>query len=125
MIHLDRVERRVQRGIWEWTAEDDGCRCRIRGNAERLDTETPSKVLDSVATMIALEIALIPRHSKWCLRDLDHEDIKIGIRWQTRCENSHVFGIASAVRFDRYFRMGVRHTNFGTRRHHHIKIVLV
>src|SRR5215470_10873012 len=107
MVHLDWVEGWVQRGIWEWAAEDDGCRCRTRSDAECLDTETPSKVLDSIASVVALEIALIPRYSKWCLRDLDHEDVKIGIRWQTRCENSHVFRFAFAARFDRYFRMSV------------------
>src|SRR5215471_12200917 len=107
MIHLDRVERWVQCGIREWTVEDDRCGCWTRSDTERLDIEASPEVLDSISSMVALEIALIPRHSKWCSGHLDHEDIKIGIRWQPRCKDSHVFGIALAIRFDRYLSMDV------------------
>jgi len=84
MVHLYWVERGVQAGIWEWSIVEDNRRGRATGcDREGLDTEPTDKTLMSAAVSVRLDVALIPRHTKRGLRNLDDKEIKLRVGGQT------------------------------------------
>ena len=83
MVHLYWVERGVQAGIWEWSIVEDNRRGRAtKCDREGLDTEPADKTLMSAAVSVRLDVALIPRHTKRGLRNLDDKEIKLRVGGQ-------------------------------------------
>ena len=55
-----------------------------RGNTARrddegFDAEATDEPPFPIALVIGIDVALIPRHTKWAIRMLDHEEIEVGI----------------------------------------------
>ena len=75
MVHLDRVEWRVQAGIWEWPVEYDRCGGGPRCDGKRLYAEAADKPLMSSPVLVGLNISLIPGDTKMCLGNVDDEEV--------------------------------------------------
>src|SRR5690348_13455609 len=102
-----------------WIIEDLWRRRDTGGNDEGFDVETPSKVLEGIAAVVGFYIPLIPGKPKRCVRNLNHEEVKVGIGRQAGCEKKQIFG--SSGRYDFDIGSGIRKTRAGTFRDYHLE----
>jgi TolB-like protein len=124
MVGLYRRSRRVLCCIREWRiVEDERCLRDTGGNDECLDAEAPPKVLECIAIIVGFDVPLIPRQPKRCVGYLNHEEVEIGIGWQTARVNKHVF--CGARRHDVDLGFGIGKTITGSCRHDHLERDLV
>ena len=56
---------------------------------ECLDAEAPHEKLVTFSLIIGLDIALIPSQAKRGIGNLDHKEIKLGIRWKPLYVDGH------------------------------------
>src|SRR5581483_4875748 len=80
MVHLDGVKHRIQAGVREWSLKDNwrrGGACRDR---KRLNAKNADDAQMTVSLFVRRDVALIPGKSKRRFRNLDDEEIVIGIR---------------------------------------------
>ena len=71
---------------------------------ECLDVEAPHEKLVTLSLSIGLDVALIPSHAKRRIGNLDHKEIKLGIRWKTLYVDAHL--LSSPPRDDCHFSAG-------------------
>jgi hypothetical protein len=56
---------------------------------ECLDAEAPHEKLVTLSLSIGLDVALIPSQAKRRIGNLDHKEIKLGIRWKPPYVDRH------------------------------------
>src|SRR5262245_12234986 len=71
-----------------------------------LDAEAPHEKLVTFSLIIGLNVALIPSQAKRGIGNLDHKEIKLGIRWKPLYVDGHVLNRPS--RDDSHVCVGVR-----------------
>jgi hypothetical protein len=57
---------------------------------ECLDAEAPQETLVTLSQIIGLDVALIPSQAKRRIGNLDHKEIKLGIRWKPLYVDGHL-----------------------------------
>ena len=57
---------------------------------ECLDVEAPDETLVTPSRSIGLDVALIPSQAKRRIGNLDHKEIKLGIRWKSLYVDGHL-----------------------------------
>src|SRR5262249_60647122 len=62
-----------------------------RRDDERLDVEAADELPVAAAVGVGLDVALIPRHAEGPVRDLDDEEVEIGVRRQPADVDVHSF----------------------------------
>ena len=79
MIHLERPGGRIRRHTSKSIVESKRS-VRYAGRYyKRLDTETTNKDSSAISFAVGLNIALIPRHAERLIRDLDYEEVGVGV----------------------------------------------
>jgi hypothetical protein len=73
---------------------------------ECLDAEAPHEKLVTFSLIIGLDVALIPSQAKRRIGNLDHKEIKLGIRWKPPYVDGH--HLNRPQRRDSYVCVGAR-----------------
>ena len=81
---------------------------------ECLDVEAPQETPVSPPQTTGRDVALIPSQAKRRIGNLDHKEIKLGIRWKPLYVDVHLLSIPQ--RDDCHFSVGVREAIASDRR---------
>src|ERR1700736_5044120 len=109
MISLNRVRHRILKGVWN-TIRIVKRIARSRSHAwrhdEGFDTESADELTVAYTIFISLDIALVPRKAKRLVRHLNHEQVEVGVGWQSPHFYFHDFNRTDGFDFDPAVRIG-------------------
>src|SRR5215813_11271865 len=109
MEGVNRRSLRILVGVWEWwLIVHDRRRRDVRRYDECLNIEAADELPVAFPVLVGLDVALIPREAKGCIRDLDDEEVELGIWRQPADVDVHLLDWAQG--FDSHTRACVGQT---------------
>jgi hypothetical protein len=79
VVHLYRVERRVQARIRKRSIEHDRGWCAARRHCKRLNAEAANELPVASSILVGFDVALVPGDSKRSFGDLDDKEVELGV----------------------------------------------
>jgi hypothetical protein len=97
-----------------------GCLWDARGNNESLDIEPADEIPDALAGRIGINVADIPGEPERRVRNLNREQVEVGVRRQAINDDLEIFEFPEGMIGDVRIRLG--QAGFRTRRHGQIEL---
>ena len=125
MERVHRRGRRIGARIPDRLIVDDGSRCGVGRDDERLDVEAADEPSGSAPVTVGLDVALIPGHSERSVRNLGDEEVELRVGRKALHADAHLLHRAEGLDLDVGGRVRQAVRIRGRRRPHHVELDLV